>query len=318
MNLRNLLTQILDCCYREPKLKLQISKEVHTRNAHLSQQATPYIFMVDGRISHGGMFDRLKGLISIYAIAKSTGKEFRISWTFPFSLEKYLQPTSYDWRIHEEEMNWSNYRNIIAYGEFQNPSRIWKIREKETHFYYGYNSLNRINAQFRTNYDWGKLYNELFTPTPYLQKHLDFYKSEIGGEYIAIHTRFMNLLGDKTETDINPELEHTDAQDLMSKAVHEIKKIGSNLKIMIASDSMTFISYVKKELPNAYIVPGTVKHIDTAGNTDDTENIKMFTDYYLISGAKKVYSLWHQGMWKSAFPEYAAMIGNVPFERIEF
>ena len=36
-----------------------------------------------------------------------------------------------------------------------------------------------------------------------------------------------------------------------------------------------------------YIVPGTVKHIDTAGETDDSENIKMFTDYYLISGAQK-------------------------------
>ena len=33
-----------------------------------------------------------------------------------------------------------------------------------------------------------------------------------------------------------------------------------------------------------------VKHIDTAGETDDSENIKMFTDYYLISGAQKVYS----------------------------
>ena len=46
--------------------------------------------------------------------------------------------------------------------------------------------------------------------------------------------------------------------------------------------------------------------------------LKMFTDYYLISGAQKVYSLWHEGMWKSAFPEYAALIGGVPFERIVF
>ena len=26
----------------------------------------------------------------------------------------------------------------------------------------------------------------------------------------------------------------------------------------------------------------------------------------------------HEGMWKSAFPEYAARIGNVNFERVEF
>ena len=81
---------------------------------------------------------------------------------------------------------------------------------------------------------------------------------------------------------------------------------------------MVFIEEIKKAMPDVYIVPGTVKHIDTAGETDDSENIKMFTDYYLISGAQKVYSLWHEGMWKSAFPEYAARIGNVSFERVEF
>lgn len=41
-------------------------------------------------------------------------------------------------------------------------------------------------------------------------------------------------------------------------------------------------------------------------------------NYYLISGAQNVYSLWHEGMWKSVFPEYAARIGNVNFERVEF
>ena len=87
---------------------------------------------------------------------------------------------------------------------------------------------------------------------------------------------------------------------------------------MMASDSMMFINRIKVVFPKAYIVPGTIKHIDTAGETDDSENIKMFTDYYLISRAQKVYSLWHEGMWKSAFPEYAALIGGVPFERIVF
>ena len=63
-----------------------------------------------------------------------------------------------------------------------------------------------MNAYFETNYQWGELYRELFRPTAYLQRYLDLYQSEIGANYIAIHTRFMNLLGDKTETDINPEL----------------------------------------------------------------------------------------------------------------
>ena len=61
----------------------------------------PYIFMVDGRIPHGGMFDRLKGLITIYAISKALGKPFKLSWSYPFVLSKYLEPNEYDWPIDE-------------------------------------------------------------------------------------------------------------------------------------------------------------------------------------------------------------------------
>jgi len=107
----------------------------------------------------------------------------------------------------------------------------------------------------------------------------------------------------------------------MNKAVAKIQEIHAchpSSRMMLATDSMTFIYYAKERIPDLYVVPGTVKHIDTAGETDDSENIKMFTDYYLLARADKVYSLWHEGMWKSAFPEYAAVIGGVEFVRKEF
>ena len=320
---RDNLIWLIDCCYREPLMKVRVIKE-NGLSFYKQGNDHPYIFMVDGRIPHGGMFDRLKGLITIFAVSKALGKDFRINWYYPFTLNKYLEPNHYNWIIDELEMNFGllSYNNVIAYGEFSNPKRLMKKRKKETHFYYGYNSLDKVNAHFRTNYQWGELYRELFRPTAYLQHYLDKYQAEIGSGYIAIHTRFMNLLGDKTETAINPELgsDHQ-KKNLVTLAINAIKQISSqhqDVRILIASDSMVFIDSIKEEMPNVYIVPGIVKHIDTAGETDDSENIKMFTDYYLISGAQKVYSLWHQGMWKSAFPEYAAKIGNVPFERIDF
>ena len=280
--------------------------------------------MVDGRIPHGGMFDRLKGLITVFAVSKALGKPFRLNWSYPFVLSKYLEPNKYDWIIDESQMTFGllSYKNIIAYGEIVNPSRLCKKRSSETHFYYGYDSLDKVNAHFGTDYKWGELYRELFRPTAYLQRYLERYRTEIGDSYIAIHTRFMNLLGDKTETAVNPELDSDSQKNaLVASAVNAIKKISSQhfgMNVLIASDSMVFIEEIKKAMPDVYIVPGTVKHIDTAGETDDSENIKMFIDYYLISGAQKVYSLWHEGMWKSAFPEYAARIGNVSFERVEF
>ena len=320
---RNNLVKLIDCCYREPLMKFRIMKEKGL-SLYTTGNSYPFVFMVDGRIPHGGMFDRLKGLISIYAISKALGKPFKLNWTYPFVLSKYLEPNEYDWLIDESQMNFGllSYNNVIAYGEIVDPSRLYKKRSSETHFYYGYNSLDKVNAHFGTSYQWGELYRELFRPTNYLQRYLDQYQSEIGSNYIAIHTRFMNLLGDKTETDINPELSSENQKSaLVEAAINSVKKISEqhpNTRILIASDSMVFIEEIKKEKLDVYIVPGTVKHIDTAGETDDSENIKMFTDYYLISGAQKVYSLWHEGMWKSAFPEYSARIGNVNFERVEF
>lgn len=338
MILRNIIVRLLDIFYREPHLKRRVLNEKHSKRDTFPEKSfnnNHFIFMVDGRVHHGGMFDRLKGAITVYAIAKALGKEFKIDWYYPFQLDRYLEPVKdhnnyiCDWRTDEQQMTWQskNFQVVIAYGEFANPKRLWKNRNKETLFYYGYDSLKEVNAHFGTNYDWGVLYRELFKPTKYLQSYLDAFQREIGSEYIAIHTRWLNLLGDKVEyTDINPELDSEERKKvLMDAAVSKINEIYQDakvedpaLRLMIASDSMTFISYIKTKMPDVYVVPGTVKHIDTAGETDDSENIKMFTDYYLIARAKRVYSLWHVGMWKSAFPEYAARIGGVPFERIGF
>ena len=320
---RDYIVRLIDFFYREPLMKFRLMREKGFSLCTVKKRQS-YVFMVDGRIHHGGMFDRLKGLITVYAISKALGKSFKLDWTYPFVLNKYLEPNEYDWLIDENQMNFGllSHDNVIAYGEYANPSRLMKKRKKETHFYYGYNSLDKVNAHFGTNYQWGELYRELFRPTAYLQHYLDQYQTEIGDNYVAIHTRFMNLLGDKTETSINPELGSEYQKNvLVESAINSVKKISlqhPGIRIMIASDSMVFIEEIKKAMPDVYIVPGTVKHIDTAGETDDSENIKMFTGYYLISGAQKVYSLWHEGMWKSAFPEYAARIGNVNFERVEF
>lgn len=278
--------------------------------------------MADGKFLHGGMFDRLKGIISIYALAKAQGKDFKINFIHPFSLEDYLVPNTYNWTIDSNGpviYQYPTSRPIFGYGECYEPSRILKDRKGEIHFYYGYNSLKEINEKYGTSFDWSELYNELFKPSPHLQKYINYYKNEVGSEYIAIHTRFLNLLGDKTETAINPVLPEDKQNKIkkkISNCIGDIIKQHHDCRVMIASDSPNFIAYIQEIFPNVYIVPGEISHIGTH-DSDDAQNIKMFVDYYLIGGAKKVYSLWSEGMWKSAFPEYAAMIGKTNFERID-
>lgn len=50
------------------------------------------IAMVDGEAYHGGLCDRFKGIISLYAYCKCSGLPFRIRYTYPFRLEDYLAP----------------------------------------------------------------------------------------------------------------------------------------------------------------------------------------------------------------------------------
>ena len=317
--MRNYFTQLVDSFYREPKL---IWKYYRPFCWFGRKGTNRYIFMADGKFLHGGMFDRLKGIISIYALSKAQGKDFKIHFVHPFSLENYLIPNTYNWKIENNNpinYHYPNSRPIFGYGECYEPSRILKKRKGEVHFYYGYNSLKEINQEYGTSFDWSQLYDELFKPTLQLQDYIDHYKKEIGGNYIAIHTRFLNLLGDKTETDINPELPEKlqiELKEIISQSICQIMELHKDCRVMIASDSPNFIAFIQQVYPDVYIVPGEISHIGTH-DSNDAQNIKMFVDYYLIGGAQKVYSLWTEGMWKSAFPEYAAMIGGTKFERIK-
>lgn len=323
MGVKHYFIQLYDSLVREPKL---IYKYYRPFCAGKKENKGRNIFMVDGRVGHGGMFDRLKGAISVYAISKVQEKDFRIYFNFPFELQKYLEPNVYDWRIAPEDIVYSypHSRPLFLYGECYDPRRLFKNRRCESHFYYGYNSLEQINTRCGTSFDWGTLYRELFKPTAYLQQYISQYQKEIGSDYIVVHTRFLNLLGDKVETAVNPELSDSEKEELMQKMRDAIQNIIANQsssgeespRLMLASDSMNFIGYMQTEMPDIYVVPGTVKHIDTAGETVDAENIKMFLDYYLISGANKVYNLVGRGMWPSAFSEYAAKIGGKIFKRI--
>ena len=129
---RDYIVRLIDFFYREPLMKFRLMREKGFSLCTVKKRQS-YVFMVDGRIHHGGMFDRLKGLITVYAISKALGKSFKLDWTYPFVLDKYLEPNEYDWLIDEIQMNFGllSHDNVIAYGEYANPSRLMKKRKKD-------------------------------------------------------------------------------------------------------------------------------------------------------------------------------------------
>lgn len=315
--IKELAIEILDMLVREPKM---IWRNYRPFKFFHKTPDDVMMYVADGRQILGGMFDRLKGIISLYAIAKAENRNFKIHFNHPFILTDYLVPNAYDWTIAKEEVIFSYpmSRPVFAFGEYSNPHRLLKRRKGQVHYFYGYNSLDYINEKYGTFFDWGELYRELFKPSETLKQYIERFKNEIGKDYIVVHTRFLNLLGDKNEFDINPTLLKEEAQALCQRCIDEVKKIHErhHCRIMIASDSMMFIREIKRQVPEVYVVPGTVSHIGVATSTTDESVIKMFVDYYLIGGAKNIYSIVGPEMWQSAFPEYAAKIGGAAFERI--
>lgn len=312
-----LLCHLKNILYREPSFILKY----YLNKCTLDFSDLPsYVFMADGKMAHGGLFDRLKGLISIYAIAKIKSKRFAIFFEDPFGLDRFLEPNQYDWRAKDNEIIYSypHTRPIIAYSEYNTPDRLFQDKKGQTHYYFGSDILECINQKYGSLFEWSALYHELFRPSDYLMKYVDEVKTEIGVQYFAFHLRFMNLLGDKVENDEDSKISESEKRELINSCVSKIKDLCSSMKIraVVFSDSMVFLQEVKKELPEVYVVSGNARHIGTAGKTTDDENLKLFTDMYLMVDAQNVYSIVGKGLYPSAFPEYSAKIGNKPFERI--
>jgi hypothetical protein len=281
-----------------------------------------FVFCVDGLLKHGGLFDQFKGMISVYASAKAQGIPFYLNYSYLINLERYLMPNTYDWRIDEKDVSKTSpfVKPIIMFGEYKNPYRLIKRYDgHQVHFYYGFDSVEDVNQKFGTTYEWGTLYHELFRPTDILQQQIDDLKEAIGEKYVAVHLRFMNLLGDNNErigeNKVLDEVERLSLIQQCRKKIIEIGKENGDSRVLIASDSNVFLDYISDE-PQVFIVPGRAKHIDNIDGMSEDDDIKLFLDYYALAGAGKVYSIVGENMYRSAFPEYSAKIGGCKFERI--
>ncbi|MCF0236074.1 MAG: hypothetical protein HUK09_05100 [Bacteroidaceae bacterium] len=316
--MKHLLTTLYDAYVRDLGLIVR-----HYLPLGFARREVPrMVFRADGRFPHGGMFDRLKGIISVYAASKCIGREFKILFNHPFNLSDYLAPNRYDWTVAPDELqnHWPAARPVFMYGEGGNPTRLVRRSMFERHYYYGFDSLQWLNNRYGQQFDFGQLYAELFHPTDYLQAYIDQYKAEIGAPYVAIHFRFMNLIGDSNEfADINPTLPAEQQKRLVEESLRQVEFLMAqhpDHRVMLATDSPQFTALATERFTVLYVAPGEIKHIGTASDTTADSNLKMFLDYYLISEADYVYNLVSGEMWKSAFPEYAAKIGQKPFQRI--
>jgi hypothetical protein len=289
-----------------------------------SPKVYPYnrmlIIFFDGRNFHGGLCDRFKGIVSLFHYCLCTHISFKINHTFPFELSDYLLPNEYDWTLstsnkisfHRKE---AKYMNLIA-----DPSakRLVHLKTKrQIHANANRDIVEKLNSEFGTNYTWGELFKKLFKPTEELNHLIRLHQSEIGGNYICAVFRFQNLLGDFAEYEYTGLTDEAKNKLIAQcrQAVLDLQKREVCKKILVTSDSSTFLQEIKK-MENVYAFPEKVVHIDNTKGESHSVYMKSFLDFYLLSEGDKIFSIGTSRMYKTEFPMYAAKVRDVPFERI--
>ncbi len=289
------------------------------------------VAMVDGMAYHGGMCDRFKGIISLYAYCKHRGIPFGIRYTYPFRLEEYLVPAAYDWILDDNEYTDNPLYSRVLYMRGEHlATRLLnlRMRRRQVHFYTNRDLLERINDVLRgeneaDRYDWGELFRELFRPCEGLRKRIDAIKWNIGGDYCAAVFRFQNLLGDFHEYRYKELAGEKEKEALVVKcldAVSELKKRHGDKALLVTSDSAAFLQRVS-QIEGVHIIPGKLIHIDQVsgevdGDTGREVYMKSFLDFYVLSEAQKIYRIGTSYMYPSEFPVYAAKVNGIPFESI--
>ena len=285
-----------------------------------SNKGTIIIYMADGHLHHGGLADRLRGMVSLFHYASIYNKQYRINFLSPFSLDLFLEPNLYDWKISPNDISYNSECSIPLCI----PNSLKKQKELADRLLRNKEKYKQVHVYTNMAYDFKKFgyyFNRLFKPTARLQELLDFNVKKIGGNYISVTFRFQQLLGDFKEGNF-PILSDLEQKELIEKSLQIIPKIKAKHKdvnkILVTADSIRFLDLVRSHIEDAYTIPGEIAHIDFT-QENDIMYIKSFVDFFMISRAEKIYLASSGLMYsESGFAMTASLINNVPYEKVEY
>lgn len=292
------------------------------------------VVMIDGTQVHGGLTDRFRHILSVYSYCKNNNIRFRLYYVYPCNIQFLFQPNKYDWSIKEEDISYSFYdhKELYLYVDIYNGQykKTTNAINNERHL----SILNQIlNNSSKIQYhvygnsyfaqgQYKLLFEELFRPTNYLKNKIAEYHKYITEPYEAVTLRFQQLLGDFKEGQY-PILSLEDRKHLITKCINKINTLYkegyfSTERILITSDSPTFIEEIQKSLSYVYTISGKMEHMDFTTNDDLDMNSKSFIDLILLSEAHKLTLLKTELMYPSGFPKFAAELGNKPYTELRF
>ena len=273
------------------------------------------ICMFDGKIAHGGLADRLHGMVSLYQYAKSNGFRFKIFHVCPFNLSQFLQPATFDWEIMAGDINYNNKMSrpvFLASSDNLLENRF--LERYMSRVFHGFRQYHVYPSIKLAKSEFTELYSELFCPSPMLAEKIKDVMADIGGNYISMSFRFVELLGDFKDS-LHKTLDDVHKKLLIEKclcAIKDVEKLSvKHERVVVTSDSITFLERVK-HLSNVYVIPGKLGHVDY--QNDIATHLKTFLDFYVIANADEVYMIRTKEMYRSGFAECASLVHGKPFK----
>lgn len=283
---------------------------------------TTLVFMVDGRMLHGGLSDRLRGMVSIYLYAKAHGYDFKIYHRYPFMLEDFLSPNEVDWHIEDKSMIYDlKYATPVyvedlnhTFGHYTEQRVLDSFIRNDGRQYHVYSNIDLSGNNFHNHF------YSLFKPNDLLKDAIKRELTLIDKPFVSFVFRFQQLLGDFKEGNY-PTLRDVEREALIEKSIAKVKTVLSekykDSDYLITSDSQTFLERVSKE-PGCHIISGRVVHMDYTIGEQQNVYMKSFLDLFMLSKSEKIFLMYSTGMYKSGFAKRAALLGNVEYEEIKY
>lgn len=291
-------------------------------NSGIKNSKTTLVFMIDGRILHGGLSDRLRGIVSTYLYAQEHGYDFKIYHRYPFLLEDFLMPNEVDWHIDDSLMVYDlKYSQPVfvedlnrTFGHFTEKRVLDSFIKNDGRQYHVYTNIDLSGHCFH------HYFKSLFKLSAVLNDTINKEQSLMGKSYISFVFRFQQLLGDFKEGNY-PELCDEEKEYLIERSIAKVKSILSDrhedVDFLVTSDSETFLKRISKE-PKCHIISGKVVHMDYTKGEQNNVYMKSFVDLLMLSKSEKIYLMYTHGMHKSGFALRAALLGNVDYEEIKY
>jgi hypothetical protein len=278
---------------------------------------TRIVFCCNGKAPHGGLIDRLKGIVSMYEVALRIDADFYIQFTDPFDLSTYLAPNKIKWEHQRIRFNPITdrilYKVTSKTKPNNNPISWFNLLKPRTYFVYcNTDYLPALYPELTSaeiKIVWRDRYMGLFQNAPALNNGLSCLPTE---KRFACHIRFAGILGDFHDV-FSKRLSVSETLALFALLDDRLRKLAqqhSEWPLYVLSDSPIFLEHIKTQ--GLYgTLPGTPKHIDVNNETTGVEDhLKTFTDLLFMANSELIYAFVMPPLYYSNFGLFASIIGN--------